>query len=144
MRIVAKKKDIAQNRLDGYFWIMEKVLRIRYPFRYAINLQSAEPEPTQQSLALWFPVVVKNPSVKKELCVGERYCSKSVGWILLRYGKSGFEFAIRPNPARMQTERSKKREHEQSFPMRSIRNNGADTMKLSIPRIANSNPLSVI
>ena len=95
MRIVAKKKDIAQNRLDGYFWIMEKVLRIRYPFRYAINLQSAEPEPTQQSLALWFPVVVKNPSVKKELCVGERYCSKSVGWILLRYGKSGFEFAIR-------------------------------------------------
>ena len=25
MRIVAKKKDVAQNRLDGYFWDIEKV-----------------------------------------------------------------------------------------------------------------------
>ena len=25
----------------------------------------------------------------------ERYCSKSVGWLLFTYGKSGFEFAIR-------------------------------------------------
>ena len=44
-----------------------------------------------------FEVMIPMKEAKEIHTVGAAiaYCSKSVGWILLRYGKSGFEFAIR-------------------------------------------------